>query len=78
MIRLVWIPAPSAWDPFCLPMGHEEIVTALLLGDSEPWKVLALEAVAGAGWPYSFSLAHTHPHIASRQRSPAQEGRGGG
>lgn len=49
---------------------------ALLHRDSEPWKLLTLEAVVEAGWPRSFSLAHTHPHIASRQKSPAQEGSG--
>lgn len=28
-----------------------------------------------SNWPLSFSLAHTHPHTASRQeRGPAQEG----
>lgn len=41
---------------------------ALLLGDSEPWKLLVLEAVAGAGWPHSFTVSHIHTHTQPARR----------
>lgn len=40
--------------------GQRGIVETLPHGDSEPWKLLILEA--GAGWPHSFTVLHMYTH----------------